>query len=376
MKFDSFTVRKVCIPLEEPFEISSGTVRNRNLVVLEAEEGGRKFYGEASPQFAPLYNHETAETAYHVVKEFVVPALRKSSSIQDYHQRISRFKGNPLAFSAGDFLLHHRKSLEQDKSLRELVEGGREFSKLGASVGIHEKPENLVESVGELAEQGYERVKLKIKPGKDLEYVSKVRERFPELEVTADANASYSLEQLERLRKLDGYDLKMIEQPLGVGDLHRHAELAGEIETLICLDESIRSREDLVKADELGAVDFLNLKPQRVRGLYPAKRIAEEAEKRGIDLWVGSVVESGIGNSMALAMTSRTSEGLKNDVAPSSRYFEQDLLEDPIEAEDGKIRIPDAPGLYSRVSEDRLEKFTVRKTTVSGSEIKETEAEI
>lgn len=376
MDFKFFTVRKVCIPLEEPFEISSGTVRNRNLVVLEAESEDRKFYGEASPQFAPYYNHETAETAYHAVKQFVVPALCDSSSIQEYHEKISRFKGNPLAFSAGDFLLHHRKSLEQGKSLRELVEGGRGFSRLGASVGIHEKPENLVESVEELAEQGYERVKLKIKPGKDLEYVSKVREKFPKLELTADANASYSLEQLERIRKLDSYDLKMIEQPLGVRDLYRHAELAREIETPICLDESIRSRQDLVKADELGAIDFLNLKPQRVRGLYPAQRIAEEAEKRGIDLWVGSVVESGIGNSMALAMTSRSSEGLKNDVAPSSRYFVEDVLEEPIKSEDGKIRVPEVPGLYSEVSEKKLERFTVKKTRVSGSEIKETEAEI
>lgn len=376
MNFEGFTVRKVCIPLEEPFEISSGTVRNRNLVVLEGEKDGEKFYGEASPQFAPFYNHETTETAYHIVKEFVIPALRESSSIQEYHERISKFKGNPLAFSAGDFLLHHRKSLEQGESLRELAGGDREFSELGASVGIHEGPEELVESVEEYAEEGYRRVKLKIKPGKDLEYVSKVRENFPDLEITADANASYTLEQLERLRKLDKYDLKMLEQPLGTRNLQRHAKLAREIETPICLDESIRSLEDLKKAEELGAIEFLNLKPQRVRGLYPCKKIVEEAEKLGIDTWIGSVVESGIGNSIALAMASRTSEGLKNDVAPSSRYFEEDLLEDPIVTDKENITIPGSPGLYSQVSEDSLEKFTVRKAEVSGSEIKEKEAEI
>lgn len=205
------------------------------------------------------------------MKELAIPALRESSSIQEYHERISKFKGNPLAFSAGDFLLHHRKSLEQGESLRELAGGDMEFSELGASVGIHEEPEELVESVEEYAEEGYRRVKLKIKPGKDLEYVSKVRENFPDLEITADANTSYTLEQLERLRKLDNYDLKMLEQPLGARNLHRHAKLAGEIETPIFLDESIRSLEDLKKAEELGAIDFFNLKPQRVRGLYPAK---------------------------------------------------------------------------------------------------------
>ena len=359
MDFDSFTVRKVQLPLEEPFEISSGKIENRNIVILEGEKDGERFYGEASPQFAPLYNHETVETAFHVVKEFAVPAVREASTIEQYHEIISRYKGNNLAFAAGDFLIHHRKSFRERKSLRELFGGQKSVSPVGASIGLQKSPEDLVKKVSEFKSRGYRRFKVKIKPGHDIEFLEALREEFLGIDLMADANTAYRGET-SRLEELDRFDLQMIEQPLGPRDFYSHSKLAERIDTSICLDESIRTPGDVEKASDLGACEVVNLKPQRVRGLHPARKAVEKARKEGLGLWVGSVVESGIGNSFSLAAASYGTD-YPNDLAPTRRYFQQGLLEQKVEMDDGEIGIGSSPGLLSTVSRERLEDFTVRK---------------
>lgn len=359
MEFDSFTIRKVQLPLKEPFEISSGKIKDRNIVILEGKKDDERFYGEASPQFAPLYNHETADTAFHVVKEFAVPAVRNASTIKEYHRIISRYKGNNLAFAAGDFLIHHRKSVRQRESLKNLFGGQEDFSLVGASIGLQKSPEHLVEKVSELRSEGYRRFKLKIKPGYDIEFLEAVRGEFPDLDLMVDANTAYS-DKASLIEDLDRFDLEMIEQPLGPNDFYNHSILAERIDTPLCLDESIRTPEDVEKASEIGACEIVNLKPQRVRGLHHARKIVEKAEMEGLGLWVGSVVESGIGKSFSLAATSCGTD-YPNDLAPNEKYFEEGLLEKKVEMDDGEIGIGSSPGLRSKVSRENLEKFTVRK---------------
>ncbi len=369
MNFDSFTIRKIKIPLKEPFEISSGTVENRNLVILEAQKDGKRFCGEASPQFAPFYSHETTENTYRNIERFIVPEVARSETIEDYRDAVKKYKGNEMAKAAGEFLLHHRKSFMENRSLSDLVDGSKQSIECGASIGIQETPGNLVQEAEDRVNQGFQRIKVKIKPGKDLEYIKALRKEFTGLVISADANAAYSIEDFDRLEKLDRFDIKMIEQPLHHRDLINHSKLADKLETPICLDESIRNAEEARKAVEIGACEIINLKPQRVGGLKESREIAKICEKQGLDLWVGSVVESGIGMSYALAAASMPQVNMVSDLAPTQRYFEQGILQDEITMEDGSIDVPCGSGLYSEVDRAKLEKFTEKKTCLEASKI-------
>ncbi|MFB6143965.1 MAG: o-succinylbenzoate synthase [Candidatus Nanohaloarchaea archaeon] len=361
MEFEKIEVRRVELPLKEPFETSFGVIKKRNLAVLAAKKDGRYFYGEASAQFAPLYNHETTSSDLDFIKRFVVPALKEVESIEEYNRKMDAYRGNPLAKAAGEFLLHHRKSVEEEKPLKELLGVERTYAECGASVGLQESPEALVEKVRKFREQGFRRAKIKIKPGKDVEYIRAVREEFPGFELMADANSAYTLEDTETLQELDEFDLTMIEQPLSHRDVIDHAKLAEKMETPICLDESIRSAEDVRKAAELGACEVVNLKPQRVGGIREAMKIDSLCRKNGIETWIGGHLESGIGASFAIVASGLPSVAFPNDIAPSQRYFDEDILEDEIEMEDGRIKIPEEPGLYSEVDREKLEKYTTEK---------------
>ena len=361
MEFDKIEVRRVELPLKESFETSFGVIEKRNLAVIAAKKDGEYFYGEASAQFAPLYNHETTSSDLDFIKRFVVPALKEADSIEDYNERMKAYRGNPLAKAAGEFLLHHKKSVEEELPLKELVGVEKDYAECGASVGLQESPEALVEQVRMFKEQGFRRAKIKIKPGKDVEYIEAVREEFPDYELMADANSAYSLEDVETLRKLDEYDLTMIEQLLSHRDVIDHAKLAEKIETPICLDESIRSSEDVRKAAELDACEVVNLKPQRVGGLQEAMKIDELCRENDISAWIGGHLESGIGASFAIVASGMKSVNFPNDIAPSQRYFDEDVLVDEIEMEQGLIEIPEEPGLYSKVDRDVLEKYTTEK---------------
>ena len=361
MRFEEIEVRRVELPLKEPFETSFGVIEKRNLAVISAKRNGRYFYGEASAQFAPLYNHETTSSDLDFIKRFVVPALKDSGSIEEYNQKMEAYRGNPLAKAAGEFLLHHVKSVEEQKPLKELLGVDREYAECGVSVGLQENSQKLVEKVKEYRKEGFKRAKIKIKPGKDVEYIKAVREEFPDFELMADANSAYTLEDVDTLKQLDQFDLSMIEQPLAHRDIIDHSKLAKEIETPICLDESIRSVEDVEKAVKLGSCEVINLKPQRVGGLEEAKKIDEVCRENNISAWIGGHLESGIGASFAIVASGMPSVEFPNDIAPSSRYFEEDILEDEIEMEDGKIKIPEEPGLYSEVDRETLEKYTTEK---------------
>ncbi|MFB6203482.1 MAG: o-succinylbenzoate synthase [Candidatus Nanohaloarchaea archaeon] len=361
MNFENLELRHVKLPLKNPFETSFGKIEDRNLVLLSGEVGGERFYGEASAQFAPLYNHEFTETDLEFIKQFAVPALRDSETVEEYREKVSGYRGSPMAKSAGEFLMLHARSVREGESLTEMIGGEPGEAVCGASIGLQDSPEDLVERVGELKDRGFHRAKIKIKPGKDLEYLREVRERFPDYPLMADANSAYTMDQLQRLKGLDRHDLQMVEQPLGSRDLYRHSKLAERIETPICLDESIRSAEDARKAAEMGAAEIINLKPQRVGGLIESREINRVARENGIDLWIGSLLESGIGASFLAASAGLSEVSYPNDLAPSSRYFEEDLVKPEIEMRDGRIEIPGEPGLKGDVVREKVRKHTRQK---------------
>lgn len=361
MNFSEIEVRHVELPLKEPFKTSFGIIQKRNLAVIAAKKDGKYFYGEASAQFAPLYNHETTTSDIDFIVKFVVPALKEAESIEEYNQKMSTYRGNPLAKAAGEFLLYHVKSVEEQKPLKEIVGANKEYAECGVSVGIQESPTKLVEKVSKYKQEGFGRAKIKIKPGKDVEYIKAVREEFPEYELMADANSAYRLEDAEILQHLDKFDLTMIEQPLSHRDIIDHAKLADKIETSICLDESIRSAEDVRKAAEIGACEVINLKPQRAGGLKEAMKIDRYCREKGISAWIGGHLESGIGASFAVVASGMPSITFSNDVAPSQRYFYEDVLKEEIEMNGGRIKIPEEPGLYSEVDREVLERYTTEK---------------
>lgn len=363
MNFDEIEVRRIELPLKEPFETSFGIIKKRNLAVIAAKKDGKYFYGEASAQFAPLYNHETTSSDLDFIRRFVVPALKEAESIEDYNDKMEAYRGNPLAKAAGEFLLYHMKSVEEEKSLKEILGVERDYAECGVSIGLQESPEDLVEEVRKYKEEGFRRAKIKIKPGKDIEYLEAVRDKFPDYSMMADANSAYTLEDMETLKEIDQFDLSMIEQPLSHRDIIDHAKLAEEIDTPICLDESIRSAEDVRKAAELGACEVVNLKPQRVGGLRKAMKIDILCREHGIPTWIGGHLESGIGATFAVTASGMKSVNFPNDIAPSSRYFDEDVLVEEIEMNNGRIKIPEEPGLYAEVNREVLKKYTTERET-------------
>lgn len=360
MDFDTIELRHIELPMHQPFSTSTWTVEKRGVLILGAKEDGQWYYGECSPLPEPTYNHETYDTATHIIEDVIAPALQEAASIQDYHDRLDWMKGHRMAKAAGDFLLHHRRSLQDKTSLADLIGGSRQTELCGASIGIKDK-EKIVDAIQDRLDDGYRRIKLKIRPGNDIGYLETVRDHFPDIEIMADANSAYSLEQADRLTELGRFNLTMIEQPLGHSDIVNHGILADRIETPICLDESIHSTADVNRAARVGACEIINLKPQRVGGLHGSKNIDAVCQDHEIDLWIGSVLESGIGMSFALVAASLGQVSYPGDIAPASRYFERDVLHDELPFEDGQIPVPDEPGLPSQVDRDVLEDLTVER---------------
>lgn len=364
MDFEKAEIRHIELPLRNPFETSFGKFESRNLAILGVRKNDKWFYGEASAQYAPLYQEETTSSDLEFIRKFVIPELRKSNSIEAYDKNIKKYRGNRMAKAAGDFLLHQVKSVEEGVPIKSLIGDGKQHAECGISVGLENNVSKVTRKVRNYIDQGFTRVKLKIKPGNDIEYVRAVREQFPDIKLMADANAAYTLDHVSRLKKLDKFNLDMIEQPLSHTDLILHGELAKQIDTPICLDESIRSAKDVERAMKVNACKYINLKPQTVGGLRESAKINEICKQNGIKLWVGGLLESGIGASYAIAASSLSQVSYPNDLAPSSRYFKEDIITPEIEMKNGQIRISEEPGLYGKVDRKKLDKFTKSINTV------------
>lgn len=366
MILKSLELLHIRLPFRNHFQTSFGKFYDRDLLILKGISNKGVVYGEAPALAGPFYSPETTLTTIHVIKDFISKRILNVNfkNIDEVHNAMKFIKGNPIAKSGIDNLFYHIKALEENKSLTELIGGKREFIESGISIGIQDSIEDLLEKIQESLDLGFKRIKIKIKKGYDIEVVRKVREAFPDIALMVDANSDYTLDDVNILKQLDQFNLIMIEQPLDDEDIIDHAILQKQIKTSICLDESIHSYEDAKKAISIGACKIINIKLARVGGLLPAIKIHDLCLKNKIPIWCGGMLESGIGQAFAIALTSLPGFILPGDVAPSDRYFVEDIIRPPIIIKNGRINVPKKAGLGFEVDEKKIEEYLVERIRV------------
>ncbi|UCC71528.1 MAG: o-succinylbenzoate synthase [Gemmatimonadota bacterium] len=362
------TLREIHLPLRETFRISSGMTSTRRILLLElTDRDGVATWSECTAGERPNYSPETIDTAWLAIGEWVAPRVlgREFGGPQEIHAALERdFRGHNMAKAAvemgGWALAAERRAV----SLTATLGGTRAKIATGISLGIQPDPESLARVAREARAEGYRKIKCKIAPGADLEYLAAAREALgPDAPLMADANSAYTLDDADHLARLDELDLLMIEQPLANDDLVRHAELQKRLKTPICLDESITGVDRAEDMLALGAGKIINIKPARVGGFTSAKAIHDLCAARGVPVWHGGMLESGIGRAYNVALASLANFTIPGDVSPSARYWEQDIVTPEwTMSEDGMVSVPyDRPGLGIAVNMDRIDELTVRR---------------
>jgi O-succinylbenzoate synthase len=352
------------MPLVVPFETSFGCVSERRMLLLEAEVDGATGWGEVVAGETPFYAPETVDTAWHILRDFIWPILkgREFEGASEVWGLLTRIRGHEMAKGGIEATVWDAEAKSKGQPLWKLLGGVREEIACGVSIGIKPTLEELAGAVQRALSAGYQRIKIKIKPGWDIEPVARLREKFPRARLMVDANSAYRLEDWPRLKQLEAYYLMMIEQPLGWDDLYAHAELQKKLDTPICLDECVRSEEHARAAIELGACRIINLKLGRVGGYTPVRRIHDLCQASQIPLWCGGMLESGIGRAHNIALSTLSNFSLPGDVSASRRYWEADIIEPEVEVTpSGTIRVPSGPGIGFTPRLDRIEQLTVRK---------------
>lgn len=368
MKIHAAELREIRLRLRSAFEISGGSRQDRRVLLIRLEGEGEEGWGECVAAEDPFYSSETTETAWHVLTEFLLPAFVGGEHLgpEAIAGSLQRVRGHRMAKAGVEMAAWDLQARLQGVPLWELLGGDGERVPVGVSLGLQPDDDTLHRKVREARDEGYRRVKLKIKPGRDVEMVSRVREAFPDLPLMVDANAAYTLEDLPRLRELDGLDLMMVEQPLAHDDLRDHARLQSELETPVCLDESIRNVGDAELALELGSCRIVNIKPGRVGGFASARAIHDVCRARDVPVWCGGMLESGVGRAHNVALATLPGFTLPGDISASRRYWERDIVDPEFEVEDGHVAAPEGVGLGVRVDRERVEALTERVERFGG----------
>jgi O-succinylbenzoate synthase len=358
IRLEEITLHEIRLPLKEPFRISSGLVTERRIMLLRLRDAdGTEVWSECVAGETPNYTAETIDTAWYSISEYVAPRVLGIPFAQpsDVHPALEHnFRGHNMAKAAiemGAWALCAQR------------DGTRTGIETGISIGIQSSPDALVERAGRAIREGYHKIKLKIEPGHDVEFVGAVRRAFPDAPLMADANNAFTLRDTDRLQELDAFNLIMIEQPLAFDDIIRHAQLQRVLKTPICLDESITSVEKAEDMIAVGAGRIINIKPGRVGGFEQSRAIHDLCKDNGIPVWCGGMLESGIGRAYNVALASLPNFSLPGDLSPSARYWERDVVnpEWTMDAE-GMVHVPlDRPGLGITVDVDRVENLTVRR---------------
>jgi O-succinylbenzoate synthase len=334
-------------------------------VLIKAYADGLIGWGEAASPADPFYCEETYETCWHILERFLVPAVlgRDWTTIEEFKAPYSKVKRNNFAKSGIEMAAWDLLSQSRGVPLHTLIGGTRSEILSGVSLGIESDIARTFEQIDQYVGEGYRRVKLKIGPGNDIGLISRVRERYPDLPLMADANSAYRLTDIPILKELDQFGLTMIEQPLAHDDIIDHARLPAELETPICLDESIISAEDARKALELGSGRVINIKVSRVGGLSEAIKVHDVCQARGVPVWVGGMHEMGIGRAANVALCTLPGCSFPGDVSGSDKYYADDIVNPPILATRGSIAAPDRPGLGWMPDEARITAATERTST-------------
>jgi O-succinylbenzoate synthase len=368
MAIERIEIDLVKLPFVHFFETSFGRSYDRTFSLVRAYEGGVCGWGECVAEEEPLYCGETTVTAWHVMTTFLVPLVLRKGLVEpeDFAREAAVYRGNRMAKAGIELALWDLKAKKAGLPLHRLYGGVREEIEAGVSCGIEDSIPDLVDGVARYLDQGYKRIKIKIKPGWDVAACAAVRERFPDIMLQADANGAFTLEDMETLKALDAFDLLMLEQPFGSEDLWDHAKLQREITTPVCLDESVVSYDTARAALEMGSCRIINIKVGRVGGVVETRRIHDLCESRGVPVWCGGMLESGIGRAHNLHIATLPDFRYPNDLSASRRYYEEDLIDPLIELSGpGTIRVPDGPGIGVNPVEARLTKASLRRVAFS-----------
>ena len=361
MKIDHITLTHISMPLVSPFETSFGRTTDRECILITIQSEGLTGYGECVADRNPGYSYETAGTAWHILKDFIAPLIlgEEVKDAADFQRRVAGIRGHHLAKAGVEMAFWDLLGKREGKSLRELFNGQREKVAVGVSVGLQESPEALVQAVEKYLANGYRRVKIKIKPGRDVGDASGVRKTFPEIKLQVDANSSYTLEAAQSLKPLDQLNLLLIEQPLFEDDIWEHHKLQQQLRTPLCLDESILSARHARYAIEMDACRIINIKAGRVGGLGEAIAIHDLCLERGLPVWCGGMLETGVGRASNLALASLPNFSLPGDISASERYYAQDITNERFVLNaDSTIDIPTGLGLGVTLDPAAVRKYS------------------
>jgi len=364
MQVRGMTLQEIRMKLVAPFETSMERTVARRILLVQADVDGVTGWGECVAGESPYYSPETTDTAWLVLRDFLWPMVKgkEFASAGEVWSLLRRVRGHNMAKASLETAVWDAEAKQKGIPLAKLIGGVREEIASGVSIGIKESLDELATAVQKELAAGYQRIKIKIKPGKDLEQVRRLRQDFPRIKLIVDANSAYTLNDWPLLKQLEGFYLMMIEQPLGWDDLYSHVELQKKLETPICLDECIHTEEQARAAVELGACKIINIKMGRVGGHTVARRIHDLCQRHGVPVWCGGMLESGIGRAHNIALSTLPNFSLPGDVAASKRYWAEDIIDPEVTvSSQGTIRVPVGPGIGFEPRLDRIDKLTVRK---------------
>ncbi len=367
MKIERVDLMIVRLSLVRSFATSSSQRHYQEHILVKAYADGLVGWGECASPIDPYYCEETTETCWHILNDFLVPAVvgREWATIEEVLAPIRKVKRNNFAKAGLEMACFDLLARAAGQPLHAFLGGTQPEILSGVSLGIEQDTGKLFALIDQFLDEGYRRIKLKIGPGRDVAVIRAVRERYPDLPLMADANSAYRLGDLPILRQLDEFGLMMIEQPLAHDDIIDHATLQAGLRTPICLDESIHTAEDARKALDLDSGRIINIKVSRLGGLAEAKKVHDLCLARGVPVWCGGMHEFGVGRAANVAISSLPGFTLPGDISGSDKYYAEDIVDPPIRATRGAIAVPDEPGLGFAPNEERIARDTMRRSTLT-----------
>lgn len=369
MIISSIELREIRLPLIHFFETSFGRTTERRIILARVRDAdGAEGWGECTAGEGPFYSEEWTETAWPTLKDFLAPMVvgHETEGAATVGRLMKKVRGHRMAKAAIETACWDLESRGAGIPLWKHLGGVQTAIPCGVSIGIQDSPEELLDKIARELAAGYQRIKIKIKPGWDLAVVRQVRERYPDILLMGDANSAYTLNDVELFQALDDFNLMMLEQPLAHDDMFDHAELQPQIKTPVCLDESIHSADDARHAIDIGACRIINIKLGRVGGHTEARRVETVCREQGVPVWCGGMLESGIGRAHNIALATLAGFTLPGDISASQRYWEEDIIDPPVTVTgEGTIKAPEAPGIGFEVNQSRVDSLTARCELIS-----------
>jgi O-succinylbenzoate synthase len=364
MLIDKITLFHIKLPLISPFVSSKESKKSVEHIIVRVEGEGLTGWGESVAEATPFYSYETVTTAWHILQDFLIPSIlgKDISSVDEANTSYEKVRGHMMAKAGLEAALWDLFAKSKNIPLSKMLGGVRDKVDVGVSIGIQSSVSDLLKKIDGYLAEGYKRIKIKIAPGNDIQFVKTVRKKFPDILFQVDANSAYELKHIDLFKQMDDYNLLLIEQPLGYEDIYNHSKLQKDLKTPICLDESIHSFDNARAAIELDSCRVINIKPGRVGGFTESKLIHDYCESKNIPVWHGGMLESGIGRAGNVALASLPNFTLPGDISASKRYYKEDIVEPEfVVNKDGTMDVPKKTGIGVEVNMKMLEKVTIKK---------------